>query len=394
MNDIFYPLIDGVVNVVDNYARELSKLPGIDVTLVVPGPRKQEDFDKYYRDLPYKVLMCKLSSVGFDGYNKSNISRAFKKRFAAEKFDLIHCHSIFGLYKMSLKVAKKQNIPVILTVHSQYRPDYKRYLKLPPLVWWWMKLTKWKLNKCDLLFSLNAGMDEYIRRDVGFRGKSVIVRNATHFTPPADIESVRAAARAKYGIAEGENVFCFLGRCVIKKGVLMILHALAVLRARGIPFRMFYVGASGFDEKKLRAEIKNLNLEKEVTVMGRVTHDEIVEVFSISKLFLFPSKFDVDCLVKREAASCLVPSVMLEKTYTNAEIIDGENGYISADGVPAFAEKIIAAISDEPKRQQVAACARETLAWSWREAIAEVHKIYLEVLEGSPSERSGGSPTG
>jgi len=379
--DVFYPLIDGVVRVVDNYARELCKLPDVDVTLVAPGPRKQEDLDKYYKDLPYKVMLCKTSRLGFDGYNRSNLSRAFKKKFREEKFDLIHSHSIFDLYKFSLKVAKKQKIPVILTVHSQYRPDYKRYLKFAPLVWWWMKLTKWKLNKCNMLFSINERMDEYIRKEVGYKGKSRVVRNATHFKPPADLTQMRKQACSKYGIQEGANVFSFVGRLLVEKGVLIILSALAILKKRGVVFKMFYVGA-GFDEKQLRAEIKRLGLEAEVILTGQLSStDELIEIYSISKLFLFPSKFDVDCLVKREAASCLVPSVMLENTYTNAEIIDGVNGYICAEGDEAFADKIIEALADEKKRQGVALRAKETLFWNWNDAISYVYKIYKEILK-------------
>jgi len=384
--DVFYPLIDGVVRVVDNYARELCKLPHVDVTVVVPGPRKQEDFDKFYKDLPYKVMMCKMSGVGFDGYNQPRMSGAFKKEFREAKFDLIHSHSIFSLYKFALKVGKEQNIPVILTVHSQFRPDYKRYLKFAPLVWWWMKLTKWKLNKCNMLFSINERMDVYIRNEVGYRGGSRVVRNATHFKPPADLTKIRKQAYQKFGLEEGANVFSFVGRLLIEKGVLIILRALAIVKERGIPFKMFYVG-SGFDEKQLRAEVKRLGLENEVVLTGQLSStDELIDIYSISKLFLFPSKFDVDCLVKREAASCLVPSVMLENTYTNAEIIDGVNGYICGEGDEVFAEKIIEALGDEKKRQEVAKQAKETLFWNWKDAVGFAYKIYEEVLAKNPKK--------
>ena len=383
INDVYYPLVDGVVRVVDNYCRELNKLPDVDVTCVVPGPRKQEDYDKYYKDLPYKVLMCKGSGLGFDGYNQPRLTREFKRKFKEEKFDLIHCHSIFTLYKFAIKVAKKQNIPVVLTEHSQYLPDFKRYLKFPPFVRIAMRVTKRKLNKCDLLFAINDRMNVYAR-EIGFKGKSKVVRNATHFKPPADLAPIRAQAYKNFGIEKGANVFSFVGRLLVEKGVLIILDAMKVLKERGIPFKMFYVG-SGFDEKRLRAEIEKAGLEKDVILTGQLNStDKLIEIYSISKLFLFPSKFDVDCLVKREAASCLVPSVMLEDTYTNAEIVDGVNGYIST--VEGYAEKIISAISDEAKRKVVAQKAKETLFWNWEAAIAQVYKIYKELLETKKQE--------
>jgi len=380
VNDAFYPLIDGVTKVVENYALELCKLPNVEVVLVAPGPRKQEDFDKYYKNLPYRVLLCKASKLGFDGYNRSIITKEFRKQFEDEKFDVVHCHSIFDLYKFVIKMRKKQGFPVILTVHSQYRPDYKRYVKFPPLVWWWMKLTKWKLNKCDLLFSINEKMDEYIRKNVGFNGKSRIVSNATHFKPPANLASIREGAYKKYGLEKGANVFSFVGRLLVEKGILIILDALATLKQRGIPFKMFYVG-HGFDEKKLRAEVERLGLGNEVVLTGQLSNmSELVEVYAISKLYLFPSKFDTDGLVKREAAMCGVPSVLLENTFTNAGIVDGVNGYISQEGNGVYAEKIIEALSDEKKRQEVAKAAKETLSLTWTEAVAHACEIYREIL--------------
>lgn len=53
-NDSFYPLADGVIMVVDNYARELSKYAN--VIVFVPSYK-----DKPYDDLAlsYKVVRCK-----------------------------------------------------------------------------------------------------------------------------------------------------------------------------------------------------------------------------------------------------------------------------------------------------------------------------------------------
>ena len=63
-NDSFYPFADGVIMVVDNYARELSKYAN--VIVFVPSYR-----DKPYDDtaLPYKVVRCKSLNVSFLDYS-------------------------------------------------------------------------------------------------------------------------------------------------------------------------------------------------------------------------------------------------------------------------------------------------------------------------------------
>ena len=54
--DTFYPMIDGVVTVVDNYARIMSKYAKVYV--FAPNTGKYDD-----TKLPYKVIRCKSKKV-------------------------------------------------------------------------------------------------------------------------------------------------------------------------------------------------------------------------------------------------------------------------------------------------------------------------------------------
>ena len=56
--DSFYPMVDGVVQVVDNYARYLSEF--CNVTVFVPKGRKE-----YKDNFPYKVVRSSIMRVFF-----------------------------------------------------------------------------------------------------------------------------------------------------------------------------------------------------------------------------------------------------------------------------------------------------------------------------------------
>ena len=74
--DTYYPMIDGVVNVVDNYARLLNKKADVDVAVFCPV------MDKNYKDnFEYKVVRCKSKKLFFLDYNlpTPNIDKKFKK---------------------------------------------------------------------------------------------------------------------------------------------------------------------------------------------------------------------------------------------------------------------------------------------------------------------------
>ena len=88
--DSFFPAIDGVVNVVDNLAKELSKYN--DVVVVVPYTKSVCD-DK---DRPYKVIRVKSLPVPFTEYRVSLMQTRMNESYKTlieEKFDIIHIHS-------------------------------------------------------------------------------------------------------------------------------------------------------------------------------------------------------------------------------------------------------------------------------------------------------------
>ena len=382
VTEAFYPHVDGVIRVIDNYARELMNYPEYDVTIVVPGPNDPAEYKKVLGDLPYKIMACKTSWFGYDGYKKPYLDRAFKKKFKDAHFDLIHTHSAYNLYWFLLKVAKKQHIPVILTVHCQFLPDFKRYVKFPPAIFVSRCIIANHLRKCDLMISLSDMMDTYIRREFNYRGKSLIVPNSPSFVPPSpsEIRAIGQETRKKLGVADNVPVFCFLGRLVRAKGVFMILKALKILKDRGMAFKMIYVG-SGFDEKELKEEVEKSGFSEDIIMAGQVNeYAKLVEVFAASKLFLFPSTYDVDPLVKREAAACLCPAICLEGQYGSAGIENGVNGFLCQQSPESLADKIVEALADEPLRDKIAMRARETLFSTWKDNIAGVTKIYEAVL--------------
>ena len=90
--DTFYPMVDGVINVVDNYARELLNYG--EVTVFCPLVN-----DTPIKNKPYKIIQCK--SVSVKGYDYAiplpSLDPKFQKELEKCKLDVIHIHSPFML---------------------------------------------------------------------------------------------------------------------------------------------------------------------------------------------------------------------------------------------------------------------------------------------------------
>ena len=122
--DNFYPAIDGVVLVVDNLAKMLSKYN--DVTVVVPySSSVNEDFTR-----PYDVVRIKSVPIAFTEYRigiNFKLTKEYKELLKKD-FDIIHIHSPFTIGSLGVKIAKKLNIPCIATMHTRFDFEIRKNL--------------------------------------------------------------------------------------------------------------------------------------------------------------------------------------------------------------------------------------------------------------------------
>ena len=114
--DNYYPSVDGVVLVVDNLAKELSK--NNDVTVVVPYTITMMD-DK---NRSYEVKRIRSYPIPFSEYRlserKPRFSRAYKYLMSKE-FDIIHIHSPFAVGELGLRIARNLGIPCVCNLKKE-----------------------------------------------------------------------------------------------------------------------------------------------------------------------------------------------------------------------------------------------------------------------------------
>lgn len=373
--DTYFPMIDGVVMVVDSYARRLQE--HADVTVFCPT------VDKHFRDdYPYRVVRCKSFKPFFLDYvaPTPRLDRAFCRTLREMDFDIVHIHSPFAIASLGVRYAKRCGIPVVATLHSQYRQDIKKSVK-------WGFLTDRVLahlmktfNRCDECFAVNRGMLELYQSEYGLTAPAGVKHNASDFLPVADRAAARARVRERFGAKEGERLFLFVGRINFIKNIPFILDALAILHARGFAFRMVFVGG-GSDSDALRARAKELGLEEHVTLAGEIRdRHELEEVYAASDLFLFPSLYDANSLVQIEAASQGLPTLFIREAKTASSCIEDHNAFMSANDPTAYADRIERIFEDEELYTKVSKNAQSELYTTWDDSVRELLVDYERIL--------------
>ena len=371
--DTWYPMVDGVIKVVDNYARRLVTY--CDVVVFCPDTGQAD------KVLPYQVEQC--SSLPFltNDYSVplSALDPIFDAKLIRSGIDLVHIHSPFTIGMAGLAFAKVHGLPVVATLHSQYRQDFEQNLHFKLSTDLAMDGIMRVFNACDECWAVNGGIKELYEREYGLTAPCKVRLNATDHVPVLAPDAAARSVNERYGIPADATVFLFVGRINFIKNIDFTVRALARAKELGLRnFRMLFAGR-GQDEEKLAALVQELGLTEEVVMCGLTDKPMLEKLYSRASLFLFPSLYDANSLVQIEAACQGTPTVFLEGARTAATVTPGVNGYVSPATEDAYAHTILDILADKEGYARVCAAAHRDLYLSWDDVVRDVHADYLRL---------------
>jgi len=375
--DAYYPNIDGPINVVKNYSKNLNKKTTC--KLAVPAPAKKS---KYVDKEEFEVIRCASTSAP-EKYRlaQPDMDADFTKRGATEKFDIFHAHSPFAMGRFAIKMARKQKVPCVATIHTQYHQDFLRVLKGNKTLTQFMISYIMKVyNKADSVWTVNNASCEILRM-YGYKGKIEVVRNGTDLKYPDNAQELIDKVDELHGLKGQKNVFIFVGRIAMYKNLGLMAEALKILNDKGEDFKVLIVG-NGFDLEKFKKMVEELGLSDKFIFTGSVSDRQLLQGYYLrSDLFLFPSTFDTSSLVPIEAAAHKLPTILIKGSYTAENIVDDFNGFLAEETPEAFAKKIEEIINTEGMLKKVGDEAHVSVYRSWEMVADEVYEKYKEVIK-------------
>jgi glycosyltransferase involved in cell wall biosynthesis len=188
-----------------------------------------------------------------------------------------------------------------------------------------------------------------------------------------------------YDLPEGIPVFLFVGRIVKYKGLPLILDALAKLSQDGVDFRMVFVG-SGPDEKEMKEKAASLLKPEQYIFTGAVYDREQLRAWNTrADLFLFPSTYDTNGIVVREAAACGLASVLIGGSCAAEGITDDRNGFLIEETPDAMYRLLKRVGSDLAHLYDVGEHAMNEIYISWEDSVHSAYERYGEIIEAKKS---------
>lgn len=374
--DTFFPMIDGVAMVVDNYAKRLTKFA--DVIVFAPEyPGESFDDSKF----SYRVVRCKSSKIPKLDYSLPTpfFDKKFMNVLKDIKLDIVHIHSPFSIGKAGIDYAKKNNIPVIGTMHSQYKKDFLRSVKYESIANILTKVIIKQFNRCNECWAVNSEISKIYHEEYKYKKLPRVINNATDMKPVKNIELAKEIVNKKYNIEDYEKVFLFVGRINNLKNIFLIANSLKILKDKSnFKFKMLFVG-TGQDEIKLKNIIKKNNMEEDIIMCGKIEDRNLLAaIYARADLFLFPSLYDASSIVQIEAASQKTPSLFVEGAATAATITENINGFIVENNEEKFAFKIIEIMNNKKLYKKVCQKVYKDIYVNWDNKVKQVFNLYKE----------------
>lgn len=367
--DTALPKMGGQEMVVDALARHFLDLDQ-QITVLAPLPRKLTPCDDRF---PYEIVRHTrfFSTQFFIAWYRRYLAQEYRRR----PFDILHCHGIYpGTYLASL-LGHALPVPMIVTSHGGDVFQDNVRLKKPII----RERCRQGLRHASALVAISrftrAG---FARICPEAQPRIVDIPNGVHLRQFE--ERVARPADLDFSLAPGSYAL-FLGRLKHRKGVDVLLHALARTPANG-SVQLAIVG-DGEERPALEVLADQLDLAGRVLFLGTLTGQAKSYVVQNARFGVVPSRqWEAFGLVVLEGHAAGLPMLTSEMPGLADLVRPEENGLIVPPEDPAaLAAALTRLFTDDALVHRLAAQARAAVQqYDWRNIAMRHLDLYERVL--------------
>ena len=103
--------------------------------------------------------------------------------------------------------------------------------------------------------------------------------------------------------------------------------------------------------------------------------------YGISDLLLFPSTFDTNGLVVREAAACATPSLLVRGSCAAEGVEDGKTGFLCVESAHSIKNTLNTIMENKELLKTVGKNAQSQIYISWEDAVKKAYERYYTVID-------------
>jgi len=351
---------------------------------VVESLKEEVDGLTFYRTPPVTGSLSSLPIM-----NEFSIISALQKRLVEViqeiKPDVLHAHSpsLNGL--AALKVAQQFNLPLVYEVRAFWEDAAVDHGTSSE---WGLRYRLTRASETYLLKRASAvtTICEGLRNEMILRGieseKITVIPNAVDIEKFTEGSPADAELKTKLGF-DGCKVLGFLGSFYAYEGLSLLMSALPSMLAKDDSIRVLLVGG-GPQEKNLKQQVAELQLQDKVVFAGRVPHEQVQIYYDLVDVLVYPRLpmrlTELVTPLKPLEAMAQGKIVVASDVGGHKELIrDRENGYLFESGnESSLAAKVLEVLNQPSAWADVRINGRQFVESerNWADSIANYQPVY------------------
>ena len=296
------------------------------------------------------------------------------------RFDLVHIHEIWhhAGYTAS-KVARKQGIPYILTIHGELSDWSLQHKGLKKLLYRKVVLDK-ILKNAYALHAITRAEKERIA-ELGYETPVLVAPNGIDPSPFEQLPDP-SAFLDRFPVLKNKRVILFMGRLNPKKGLDILAHSFSSLKRR---FPDTVLLLAGPDEEGTRQRTESIlrsqgNLDSAVFT-GMLTGEDKLAAMACADVFVLSSYSEGFSIAILETMSSRLP-VVITKRCNFPEVAEHGAGFVVEADEKPVAEAIGRLLSDPDLRVRMAERGRKLVAerYTWEATATTIADLYRSLV--------------
>ncbi|HAW59524.1 MAG TPA: hypothetical protein DCX03_11040 [Bacteroidales bacterium] len=200
------------------------------------------------------------------------------------------------------------------------------------------------------------------------------------FRPLSEVDIDKNTLNQKYGLDNYDKIILHVSNEQPHKNVSSIIEALHTVKNKHKfgDFHLLKAGNPQYiqDNVRHRKMVRDLHLEDKVTFCGYIPETDLVKLYNVSDLFVFPSLHEGFGLPVLEAMACGCP-VIASNTTSLPEVVGNAGVMVNPYSVDELATAIFELLSDKDRSEdQVRLGTEWAKQFTWEKCALETAKIY------------------
>ncbi len=296
--------------------------------------------------------------------------RELEANFEGWKPDIIDGHFAFPDGYAATKLGLAIGVPVVVTCHGS---DLRQFPDIPIAG----NMTRWTLRTANRVISVST---ELMRRSIELgcpADRAIFLTNGVD--PNKFAVRTQADCRARFGLPANRKIGVHVGNLIDLKDQSLVIRALAEIRKQGEAVPLLVLVGDGPNRQRLTDEVKQLELENDVMLVGQRPHDEVAHWMGAADWLLLSSSAEGWATVYFEAMACGRPVITSNVSSAKDAINQPAYGMVVEPRTPeAFASAMIEASHRQFEAAMIRAYA-EQHSWSqWAERAMEIFQTVLK----------------